>query len=99
MFAIIEGAVIVTKCRGIYRQGKMYERGGRIFAQWSSGYITISKAAGRLSTSIPDVLVDEIEGLDDYKFTKTGAMVRKDFVETVQTAEEVNAIIHGRKRA
>lgn len=99
MFTVIEGATVVTKCRGIFRQGKMYERGGRIYAQWSSGFIAITKTFEKIATSIPDVSVDEYDLPVKHKFIKTGAMVLEHYVEPpMQTAAEVNAIINGGRK-
>ena len=94
MFNVIEGATAVTKCKGIYRQGKVYVRDERIYLQWSNGFITVSKASGRWTTSLPDVILDEINLPFDVKYTDTGFMVTKEYKETKrQTVEEVNAII------
>lgn len=97
MFSVIEDATVITKSRGIYRQGKMYERAGRIYVGWSNGFISVHKAAGKIVTSIPDVLVDEYILPFTAKFTKVGQMVKPDFEEKYQTADEVNAIISGSK--
>lgn len=57
-FTIIEDAFVILRSRGVYRQAKVYERDGRIYAGHGSGFITIS-ASG--STSIPNVRVDGME--------------------------------------
>lgn len=93
MFTVIEGATAVTKCKGIYRQGKVYVRDERIYLQWSNGFITVSKASGRWSTSLPDVILDEINLPFDVKYTATGFMVTEKYKEVKQTVDEVNAII------
>lgn len=98
MFTIIEGAMIVTRSKGVYRQSKIYEHNGKIFAQWSNGFMSIFKGAGnRITSSVPDVVIDEITGLDKTKFTKTGALVREDYEEIYQTADEVNTYLKGCK--
>lgn len=76
MFTVIEGSVAVSKSKGIYRQGKLYERNKRIYAQWGNGYITISKGGSgpNFSTSIPDVVIEEYHLPFEPKYTAVGFM-------------------------
>lgn len=97
MFTIIEDAKAVTKCKGIYRQVKMYERQSRIYVSWSNGYISVNKASSKLATSIPDVTIDEMVLPIEHKYTSTGYLVIKEFKEVVQTAHEANQAMFGER--
>ena len=52
LFHVIEDAQIILKAKGVYKQVKLYQRGGRLYAGWGSGFIVLMKSGG---TSHPTV--------------------------------------------
>lgn len=59
LFHVIDDAFAILRSRGVYKQAKLYERKGRIYAQHGSGFIALTRSG----TTAPNVSVDEIEGL------------------------------------
>lgn len=57
MFVLIEDAYAILRSKGVFKQVKVYERDGRIFVAYGSGYISVNHLNG---TSVHTVIVDEI---------------------------------------
>ncbi len=70
LFHVIEGAVAITRSKGVFKQTKVYQRNGLIYCQHGGGYIRISKTG----TSNPNVYVDGLEIPDGFGYTKLGYM-------------------------
>lgn len=66
-------AVVVSKC--VYRQVKVYHRGGRIYVSHGSGFVFVQRVCAALKTSLPDVRVDEIELPFEQEFDQLGRLV------------------------
>lgn len=66
-FHIIDEGAAITLCKGVYRQVKVYQRGGKIYAGHAGGYIRLYKSGG---TSLPHVSWKDIDA--------PGGTVRED---------------------
>lgn len=60
LFHIVEGAQVVLRSRGVFRQTPVFRRCQQLYAKWGSGFITLSRGGG---TSHPYVSWDHIEGV------------------------------------
>ena len=70
LFHLIEGAVAITRSKGVFKQAKVYKRNGLIYIQHGGGFIR----ANRTGTSHPNVYIDGLEIPDGFGFTKIGYM-------------------------
>lgn len=59
LFHVIEGAQVILRSKGVFRQAKLYERDGRIAAAAAGGYVML-RSEGR--TTHPDISWVEIDG-------------------------------------
>lgn len=68
LFTVIEdGVAIVRAPKGVFKQVKVYSRGGRVFVPHAGGFIRVcAKFGDTFVTSHPDIKVMEMEapGLD-----------------------------------
>lgn len=71
MFTVIEDAWAIVVSKGVYRQVKVYERGGRIYVGHGSGFIA-AYSQGR--TGLPNVRWDDVHVPSDHKFDGLGRM-------------------------
>lgn len=71
LFKIIPGGIAVLNNRGVFKQVDLYEREGRIYAQWGTGYIGLRSEQG---TTIPNVRWEYVEGVAK-EYNKLGAMM------------------------
>lgn len=64
LFTIIDDATaIVKQANGVYKQAKVYHRGGRVFVGHSGGFLRVTAKFDRTwGTSNPNVKVEAIEG-------------------------------------
>ena len=58
MFTVIPDAAAVMVSKGIYKQAKIYDYRGKLYASHGSGFILL-KTAG--TTSLPNIRWEEIE--------------------------------------
>jgi len=58
LFSIVEDATVVLRKGGIYRQAKVYQRDGQLYAQHGGGFITIGQNGRLVGTSVPNINVD-----------------------------------------
>lgn len=63
MFAEVPGFAVTVE-RGLFRQVKLYERAGRLFAQHGAGYVMVYAGPGGAKTSRDKLWIDQI-GYDD----------------------------------
>ncbi|CDZ55053.1 hypothetical protein [Neorhizobium galegae] len=56
-FHIIDDAAAILITKGVYRQAKVYRRGGELFAAYGSGFIRLY----RNGTSLPNVRCEDVE--------------------------------------
>lgn len=56
-FHVIDGAVVILRSKGVFKQVKAYQRNDRIYAAYGSGFISLSKSG----TSAPNISVDEYD--------------------------------------
>lgn len=61
LFHAIDGAFVVLRCKGVYRQAQLYARDERVYAKWGSGFIRLSRAGG---TTHPNATWDDLVPLD-----------------------------------
>lgn len=52
LFTIVDDAHVILRSKGVYRQAKIYERDGVLYAGWGSGFIGLRKGN---STTLPNV--------------------------------------------
>lgn len=57
-FEILNDAFVILRSKGVYRQAKVYERKGLLYAQHGNGFIGISASGG---TSLPNVRVEDYD--------------------------------------
>lgn len=57
-FHVIDDAAVILRCRGVYRQAKVFRRGGGLYAGYGGGFIALY---GNSGTSRPDISWDEID--------------------------------------
>lgn len=70
LFYLVEGAVVITRSKGVFKQAKVYERNGLLYAQHGGGFIRLN----RTGTSNPNVFIDGLEVPDGFGFNKLGYM-------------------------
>lgn len=78
LFSIIEGAQAIVMNKGVYRQCKLYERGGEVYAGWGSGFI---KLYGQGRTSLPNARLLDHELTDQIAVGRTGQLVLPKLVD------------------
>lgn len=71
LFTIIPQGVAVLNNKGVFKQADLYEREGRVYAAWGSGYIGLRSDKG---TTIPNVRCEWFDGVQT-RVTKLGAIV------------------------
>lgn len=57
-FHVIEDAAVVLRCKGVYRQAKVYRRAEGLYAGWGAGFVRLYRGGG---TTAPNVSWDDIE--------------------------------------
>ena len=64
LFTIIDDATaIIRQANGVYKQAKVYHRGGRVFVGHSGGFLRVTaNFGGTWGTSNPNVKVEALEG-------------------------------------
>lgn len=72
LFTIIEGAQAVLMNKGVYRQCKLYERDGEVYAGWGAGFI---KLYGQGRTSLPNARLLDHELTERVAVGKMGQLV------------------------
>lgn len=60
LFHKVEGAAVVLRCKGVFRQVDVYQRSGELFAKWGGGFIGLRRGDG---TTKPEVLWDYLDGV------------------------------------
>jgi hypothetical protein len=69
LFHIVEGAVAILRCKGVYRQVPVYRRDNlnnrtpadELFAKWGGGFIGLRAHGG---TTVPHVVWEHLEGVE-----------------------------------
>lgn len=56
-FHLIEDAAAILVSKGVYKQAKVYQRGGALFASYGAGFIRLYKNG----TSLPTVRCEDVE--------------------------------------
>lgn len=51
-FHIIDDAAVILRVKGVYRQVKVYQRAGELYAGWGGGFIGLRRNNG---TTRPDI--------------------------------------------
>lgn len=60
-FTVVEDCAVVLRCKGVYRQAKLYRRGQDAFAQWGAGFVRLLPRGG---TTLPNVTWLETDAID-----------------------------------
>lgn len=62
LFTKIEGAVAITRRRGVYNQVDIYSRGGSLYVKVAGGYAALyaTMPSAPLITSMPDLAIEEL---------------------------------------
>lgn len=71
LFTIIEEAHVILRSKGVYKQAKVFHRGGEMFAQHGSGFISLRFAG---ATSLPSVTYLDIEVPKGYRVKPSESM-------------------------
>lgn len=61
-FEVMDDELAITRCKGVFKQVKVYRRGDRLFIAHGSGFVGLKKANDkfyRFATTLPDVMVIE----------------------------------------
>lgn len=61
LFHVIEGAAVVLRSKGVFRQAPVFRRNNQLYARWGGGFIGLRAAYG---TTLPHVSWDHIEGVE-----------------------------------
>lgn len=56
-FHLIDGAAAILQSKGVYRQAKVYQRGGALYASHGAGFIRLYKNG----TSLANVICNDVE--------------------------------------
>lgn len=60
LFSVVNDAFAVLRSRGVFRQAKVFQRDGRLYAGFGSGYVQLRHDN---ATSVPTMTWDHIEGV------------------------------------
>lgn len=71
-FHLIDDAAAILVSKGVFRQVKVYQRGGALFAGYGAGFIRLYDKRG---TSLPNVSLEALEVPTLYKADKLGRLV------------------------
>lgn len=61
LFHQVQGAQVVLKSKGVFKQVDVFTYGERLFAKWGSGFIGLKQYDN--GTTIPNVAWEHIEGV------------------------------------
>lgn len=67
MFTKIEGAWVILRSRGVYRQADVYDRTHELYARFGGGFIAL---CGTKSTSKTDVTYEDLDLPKPYKVVR-----------------------------
>lgn len=59
LFHVVDGASVVLRSKGVYRQSPLFQRDGNLAARWGGGFIMLRREGG---TTLPHVSWDYVEG-------------------------------------
>ena len=62
LFHQVQGAQVVLKSKGVFKQVDVFIYGERLFAKWGSGFIGLKE--WERGTTIPNVSWEHIEGVE-----------------------------------
>lgn len=62
LFHVVDDAAVILRAKGVYRQAKVYQREGKLFAAWGSGFIGLR----RHGTTLPHVSVEDYDGINPF---------------------------------
>lgn len=80
LFHVIEDAFVITRCRGVLKQAKLYHRRGALYVGASGGFVRLS---GNGNTSAPNLSYEEIVGFEP---AATDNLGRPVYVEPARLA-------------
>lgn len=58
LFHVVDDAQIILRSKGVYRQAKVYQRDGDLYAGWGSGFLGLRRDHG---TTLPSVSWENID--------------------------------------
>lgn len=71
LFHIVDEGVVILRSKGVYRQAKLFQRCGGLYAAWSGGFIGLRSSNG---TTHPLVSWDEIDCPLAFTIPRLGAI-------------------------
>jgi len=71
LFHIVEDSFAIVRCKGVWRQTKIYHRQGKLFTAFGGGYVKLYKHG----TSRPDIFVDDIITPNSTTFSSCGEIM------------------------
>ncbi|HRL05097.1 MAG TPA: hypothetical protein PL098_00120 [Brevundimonas diminuta] len=74
LFHEIPEAQVVLRCKGVYRQAKLFHRDGHVYAAWGSGFVRLLSGSG---TTVPSVSWHEGDTLAAPRALELNAASRK----------------------
>jgi hypothetical protein len=60
LFSVVNDAFVVLRSRGVFRQSKVFQRDGRLYAGYGNGFVQLRRDN---ATSVPTMTWDYIEGV------------------------------------
>lgn len=65
LFHIIDDSFVIYRKNGIYKQEQVYERNSYLYTKQGNGFSRLCKTwEGKLGTTCPNTIIEEIQGVD-----------------------------------
>lgn len=75
LFHIIDDAAVILRAKGVYKQVKMYQRAGELYAGWGSGFIGLRREH---TTTLPNVSWEDIDWRYGVMILPNGRLARQE---------------------
>ena len=65
LFHIIDDSFVIYRKNGIYKQEQVYERSSYLYTKQGNGFSRLCETwEGKLGTTYPNTIIEEIQGVD-----------------------------------
>lgn len=65
LFHIIDDSFVIYRKNGIYKQEQVYKRNGYLYTKQGNGFNRLCETwEGKLGTTCPNTIIEEIQGVD-----------------------------------
>lgn len=65
LFHIIDDSFVIYRKNGVYKQEQVYERNGYLYTKQGNGFSRLCETwEGKLGTTYPNTIIEEIQGVD-----------------------------------